>query len=354
MNIAIVGAGVLGRLLALTLIEQKHQITVIDKQPLHDPSNAAYVSAGMLCPLGEIIHAPAAVVTMGLESLKVWPDILSQLQALDTDNESVFFAQQGSLALSFPADASSFAQLKQDLEHKMGEQRHQVETLNRQQLLDLEPALNKFSDAVLLGNEGQLCNRSFLRSSTRVIGKYAATELANIETTADWQSLCNRYDWVLDCRGSGAIANTTSPTDMTQLRGLRGEVIRVRCTEVQLSRPVRVVHPRASIYIVPKPNHEFVIGATEIESHSEHPITVRSTLELLSTLYAVNSGFAEAVVLETNVGIRAAFDDHQPRVERQGNLISANGLYRHGWLVGPALAQQVLNLMQEATHERDH
>ena len=50
------------------------------------------------------------------------------------------------------------------------------------------------------------------------------------------------------------------------LRPVRGEVIRVYAPEVEFSLPVRLMHPRYKLYIAPKINHEYVIGATEIES----------------------------------------------------------------------------------------
>ena len=342
MNIAIVGAGVIGRLVALSVLDAGHRVSIFDKKPLTEPDNAAQVSAGMLCPLGEIIHAPKQVLQMGLASLALWPTLLSKLQAADPEHEAVFFSQLGSIAVSFAQDQSSFKQLQQDYRLNVNTVHQQVEHLAASALHKLEPALSQFQQGLYLHSEGQLCNRSFLRSSTRALQQQAQI-IDNITVTAaDLNNLDRDYDWVIDCRGSGAIQDQSVASATNTLRGVRGEVIRVVCPEVSLQRPVRVVHPRTSIYIVPKPNHEFVIGATEIETHSEQPISLRSTVELLSTAYAVNPAFAEAAVIETAIGIRAAYDDHIPKIHRQQNCITANGLYRHGWLVGPAIVQQVL------------
>jgi glycine oxidase len=350
MNIAIIGAGVLGRLLALTLIEQKHEVTMISNRPLQSSQSAAFASAAMLCPLGEIIHAPTEVVNMGSESLGLWPKILDSLQTLDPVHESTFFQRNGSLAICFPADSSSYAQLRQDLTRKARDQLDNVQTLDRTQLLAKEPALNNFNQGIFLASEGQLCNRTFLRSSSRVIAQNARLVEPTTVDTNMLSNIAKKHDWVIDCRGAGAISDEAIQKPGTGLRGVRGEVIRVHCDNVQLTHPIRVIHPRTSIYIVPKPNHIFVIGATEIESHSEHPITLRSTLELLNTAYAVNSSFAEATVLETNVGIRAAYDDHRPKIKQKNNIVTVNGLYRHGWLVGPALVQRITNQLKEHSY----
>ena len=346
MNVAIIGAGVLGRLLALQLIENNCTVTIFDKDELNAPNNAASTSAGMLCPLGEIIHAPPVVAEKGWWSLERWPSILQKLTGMDEEKESVFFQQEGSLALAFPQDKACFQQLQQDMNLKVKDA-DAVAWLNKSELTSLEPSLQTFTQGVHLKSEGQLCNRTFLRVSARVLKERCEVKEKKEITEQEIEDLQNTFDFVFDCRGSGAIEKPLYESQQP-LRGVRGEVARVYCPEVSLSRPLRIIHPRNSIYIVPKPNHEFVIGATEVETHSEHPITVRSTLELLSTLYSVHPGFAEAQVLETNVGIRTAYADNIPTVSQHGNLITMNGCYRHGWLVGPAVVQDALELLEAA------
>jgi glycine oxidase len=68
-------------------------------------------------------------------------------------------------------------------------------------------------------------------------------------------------------------------------------------------------------------------------------------LELLSAAYALNPAFGEAEVLEIGVDSRPAFPDNLPRIMRDGNLIRANGLFRHGFLLAPAVAQMVADLI---------
>ncbi len=147
------------------------------------------------------------------------------------------------------------------------------------------------------------------------------------------------FDYIIDCRGLGAKQDQP-------LRGVRGEVARLYAPEVNLTRPVRLMHPRYPIYIAPKPNHEYVIGATEIESQDTDPATVRSTLELLSAAYTVHSGFAEARLLNIQTGLRPAFSDNRPQVKKTSKVISINGLYRHGYMLAPALVAQALSQIE--------
>lgn len=354
MNVAIIGSGAVGRLTALELIEQNHQVTIFERDTIDAPDNAAFVSAGMLCPLGEIIHAPKQVLDMGLWSLERWGGVLATLQKQDPEQQKVFHQSSGSLAVAFPQDDSCFAQLEQDLQLKARNFNQDIDWLNQDQLHEIEPALKQFNQAAYLKTEGQICNRSFIQASTRALKLHAQVNDQTELTTTEINALTDQYDWVVDCRGSGAINAPNNKIAEHNLRGIRGEVLRVYCPEVTLNRPIRVMHPRNAIYIVPKPNHEFVVGATEVETNAEHPITLRSCLELMTTLYAMHPAFAEAQVLETRVGIRTAYADNIPKVQQADNLISANGLYRHGWLIGPAISHKIMAAIQGADNALQH
>jgi glycine oxidase len=104
------------------------------------------------------------------------------------------------------------------------------------------------------------------------------------------------------------------------------------------------------LYIVPRGEGIYMLGATMIESEDSSRITARSMLELLSAAYALNPAFGEAEVLEIGVDLRPAFPDNLPRIRRLGRTIYANGLYRHGYLLAPALAQGVADLALENKH----
>ncbi len=127
---------------------------------------------------------------------------------------------------------------------------------------------------------------------------------------------------------------------------MRGEVIRVHAPEVSLRRPTRLVHPRYPLYIAPKPDSVFVIGATEIESDDMSPASVRSTLELLSAAYSVHSGFAEARIIEIATQCRPTLPDNLPAVRQpRPDVMQINGLYRHGFMIAPAILDVAMELL---------
>ncbi|HEU0147385.1 MAG TPA: FAD-dependent oxidoreductase, partial [Bradyrhizobium sp.] len=152
---------------------------------------------------------------------------------------------------------------------------------------------------------------------------------------------------VIDCRGLEA--RDVEP----ELRGVKGEMILIETSEVQLARPVRLMHPRWPLYVIPRDNNLFMLGATSLEAE-DTGVSLRSALELLGAAYAVHPAFAEARILEFGSGLRPAYPDNLPRITVKGdNEIRVNGLYRHGFLIAPALAQATLNYVTQGAIDNE-
>jgi glycine oxidase len=219
-----------------------------------------------------------------------------------------------------------------------------LQSLENTALAEKEPALqDRFQNALYLPEEGQLDNRQLLASLLDSLQTQQVGLHWNIAKSPEDFSPGNagQPDWVFDCRGLGA------RQEWSALRGVRGEVIRLHAPEVTLQRPTRLIHPRYPIYIAPKPEHIFVIGATEIETEDLSPASVRSTLELLSAAYTVHSGFAEARILEISTQARPTLSNNLPGIRQIGpRSLQINGLYRHGFLIAPAMLDIVLEWVQ--------
>jgi glycine oxidase len=127
---------------------------------------------------------------------------------------------------------------------------------------------------------------------------------------------------------------------------VRGERIVIRSREVKLERAVRLLHPRFPLYAVPWGDGLYMIGATVIESEETGPVTLRSALDLLSAAYALDPAFAEAEIVRQGAGARPAFPDNRPRIIVTKGYIYVNGLYRHGFLLAPALAELVAGYLE--------
>ncbi|WP_438999615.1 FAD-dependent oxidoreductase [Variovorax beijingensis] len=338
---AILGAGLIGRLLAVTLAHAGCKVELFEAGSPEAEGAAARVAAAMLAPLAESAVAPVPLVRMGQYALGRWPELLAPLA------QPVFFQREGTLVLWHRQDAAEAARLARVLA-RTGTQVPELapmRTLDGAGIAMLEPSLGqRFAQGLFLPGEGQLDNRALLASllATLQAGPGVKLHWQSPRTPGDFSpGMPGHPDWVIDCRGLGA------KPQWNALRGVRGEVIRVHAPEVALQRPTRLVHPRYPLYIAPKPGSVFVIGATEIESDDMSPASVRSTLELLSAAYAVHSGFAEARILEIATQCRPTLPDNLPAIRRpQPRVLQINGLYRHGFMIAPAVLDAAMELLE--------
>jgi glycine oxidase len=338
-TIAVVGAGLMGRLAALSLKRLGHEVSLFEQGGFDGRQSAARAAAGMLTPLAESQCSPPWVVEMGFTGLKLWPELLASL------DKWVYFQQAGSLVVAHEQDRGDIQRFSRHLSQHWPQ--HQVNWLDRNQLLELEPQLGRgFNQGLYLPQEGQIGNRLLLKALTYQLQLEQVNWLTEqrVEQVLPHQITVNdqqlKFDLVIDCRGIGA------KEQLQDLRGVRGELFQLLAPEVNLQRPIRLMHPRYQLYIAPKPNGHFVVGATEIESDDDGPMTVRSALELLSAAYSVHPGFAEATIREQVSGIRPAFNDNHPQIRTEAGLIVVNGLYRHGFLLAPVVLQQLLAVVK--------
>jgi len=349
-NIVVIGAGLIGRLIALSLVNQGHQVTLIDKDDKRGQKSAAYAAAGLLTPLGEALHAEPNIVEMGFASLTLWPELLAKL-----GGES-YFQQAGALMVSHEQDQGDYQHFVRFLKNNYPQ--HSLHQLNRQQIIELEPELGRsFNQGVFLPEEGQIGNRKLLIAMQQQLEKSTITWLDKclvvkidqqvddclVSYQSDDQEKVLACDLAIDCRGVGARSNEShaEAEPLADLRGVRGELFQLFAPDVHLTRPIRLMHPRYQLYIAPKGEGHYAVGATEIESEDVAPMTVRSSMELLSAAYSVHSGFAEANILQHISQLRPAFSDNQPKIVNQQRLIQINGLFRHGYLIAPVVLKQL-------------
>jgi glycine oxidase len=320
LSIAVRGAGVVGLWQALTLARRGHAVTLYERsaQPFTD---ACSVYAGaMLAPRCEEESAEPLVGELGRRGIALWRETYPGTVAT------------GTLVVALKRDR---AELDRFTRLTGGYQR-----LSSSELAALEPGLgDRFAGALLYAEEAHLAPEPALRSLLdAAIATGVSLRLGDGE-------MPKGADLVIDCRGFAA--KDALPT----LRGVRGERIVIRSGEVKLERPIRLLHPRFPLYVVPWGDGLYMIGATVIESEETGPITLRSALDLLATAYALDPAFAEAEILRQGAGARPAFPDNRPRIIARKGYIYVNGLYRHGFLLSPALAELVAGYLDTgATH----
>jgi glycine oxidase len=335
MSIGIAGAGLLGRLLAWQLSGAGHRVTVFD--PAEGPLSrgaAGWTAAGMLSPLAELECANMELARLGLRSLALWPRIVADLPA------NVDLRCEGSLLLAHGSDLGAARRLVDLLASKAPEGRR-PEPLSVSQLQSLEPSVQGPAHAWLLRDEGQIHTVQALQAlAAGATARGAQWRWGQaVEEILPGRIHGEHFDWVFDVRGLGA--RPTLP-----LRGVRGEIFWLHAPGVALHRPLRLLHPRWRVYLVPRPGDLVVVGASEIESEDRSPVSVRSTLALLSCAHSVMPELAEARLVHSETNLRPALPDNLPHLHTQPGLTRINGLFRHGWLLAPALVEQALAALE--------
>ncbi|ACB95786.1 FAD-dependent oxidoreductase [Beijerinckia indica] len=319
MRIRIIGAGIMGLTTAFEFASHGADVEVVEQRD-GPGKGCSFLAGGMIAPWCEVESAEPIVGTMGLEALRFW-----------TEDVPVA-TRQGSLVLAPPRDRPELARFSRLTSH--------YERMDGAALAALEPDLEgRFGEALFFPEEAHLDPRQ----ATAALGeRLAAAPNVILRYGTEAEDLSEAgADWIIDCRG---LAGRDALPD---LRGVKGEMLVLRTGDIRLARPIRLLHPRFPVYIVPRGDGRFMIGATSIENEEEGRITARSMVELLSAAMTVHPAFGEAEIIETGAGLRPAFPNNLPRLRVEGHVVRANGLYRHGFLLAPPVARRIRRMVLE-------
>lgn len=321
MRARVIGAGVAGLCAAHALARAGVEVELVERLPAPGQGCSRY-AGGMIAPWCELESAEPLVAEMGQEALAFWTQ--------DVPVATV----AGSLVVAPPRERAELADFARRTDC--------FERLDAAGVAALEPDLEgRFDAALYFPQEAHLDPRAAMQALSESL---AGMENVALHVGAAAESLTTRPDWTLDCRGFSA------RDAVPGLRGVKGEMLVLRSEEISLARPVRMLHPRRPVYVVPRGEGLFMVGATMIENEERARVTARSVVELVNSAFAIHPAFAEAEIVETGSDLRPAFADNLPRLIRRGRTIYINGLYRHGFLLAPALARRAAAVVLHGAH----
>ncbi|HSI39714.1 MAG TPA: FAD-dependent oxidoreductase [Xanthobacteraceae bacterium] len=322
MRVTIVGAGVAGLTCAHAFAERGAAVTVVERKA-GSGQGCSWFAGGMLAPWCERESAEPLVAELGQESLVYWREAVPDVPLA------------GSLVL---AQARDVPDLRSFARRTDG-----YEWVDGARIAALEPDLEgRFQQGLFFAQEAHLEPRRALAALTnRLTGEFGVRMRYDTEADGEPDAAA---DLVVDCRGLAARDR------LQDLRGVKGEMLVLFSREIALTRPVRMLHPRIPVYVVPRGDGHFMVGATSIENDERGRVTGRSMMELLSAVYALHPAFGEAEVVEIGADVRPAFPDNLPRIRRRGRTLYVNGFYRHGFLLAPALARRAAAVAFDGAH----
>jgi glycine oxidase len=320
VRVTVIGAGIAGLTCALELAERGASVELLERAPELAGAGCSWFAGGMLAPWCERESSTPLVAALGAESLAWWrarfPGTIVN----------------GTLVVAHARDTGELLQFGRRTAH--------FEHVYADAIVALEPELaGRFSQGLYFRDEGHLDPRAALAALAAQLAERGVPIRFGVDA-----AVRPGPRTLLDCTGLAARAR------LADLRGVKGDMLLLRLPELTLQRPVRVLHPRVPLYVVPRGAGLFMVGATMIESDDGTRISARSMLELLSAAYALHPAFGEAQIVEIGTGVRAAFPDNLPRLRCVGGALHVNGLFRHGFLLAPALARRAADVLLEGRH----
>jgi len=320
MRIRILGAGIIGLACADELVRRGHEVELFDPRPGH---GASYAAAGMLTPGSEMWHGEDDLWRLGSRSRELWPGFADRL--------GVELNAAGTLVVGRDHGDLLEVERQAGLLESCGVALHRV---SAREVLEHEPTLTpRLAGGVLLADDPSVDPRAVVaalldRHRDRLHG--------------------HRGD--VDGSGDATVIATGArlPAPWARLvRGVRGEVLRVRATE----RPrgtVRGWVRGEPVYIVPRADGEVVIGATSEEHDGDPVVTVGGVARLLEAARELVPGLDRATFVEAVSRDRPGTADNLPLVGPAGppGVVLAAGHFRHGVLLAPLTAQLVADHLE--------
>jgi glycine oxidase len=366
-GIVVVGGGIIGLSIAYEACRRGHPVVLVDK--LRCGGGATPVAAGMLAPVSEADPSLPAMIELGLESCRLYPDFVAGIEratGLDCG-----YRREGTLAIALNRDH------REQLEHRA--RAHQelglkAEHLSGREVLKLEPALSPRVVGGLRTEIDRQVDPRLLATALRQAaedGGVAIVEGAELAAlhhdeggllvavtlreaaSGAREAVANSPEGGATVTGGGTVrassvvlcAGVWTRDLLPELAALplypvKGQVIRLY-GDLPLDHVV--VTPDA--YLVPRRSGELVIGASAEEQGFDERPTAGVAMDLLAHAWRALPSIYELEIREINVGLRPALRDHLPAIGALDlpGVFVATGHYRNGIMLAPVTAKHLVD-----------
>ncbi|HEX5712184.1 MAG TPA: glycine oxidase ThiO [Solirubrobacterales bacterium] len=347
-----VGGGVIGLSCAWRAAQRGARVAVLERA--EPPAGATNVAAGMLAPVGELSFGEPQLLELTLESAKLYPEFVAELEA--AGGEATGYRQQGALHLALDGDEAAQLRRRHDLQLSLG---LEAEWLAPRRCRELEPGLTpSFYGGVLAAGEASIDPRALaralqaalaaagaeVRTGTEVVdGVWEGERLTGVRT-AGGEEL--HADAIVLATGAWSGQTAWLPeADRPPVRPVKGEVLELRNRDG--SPPCGRILASERVYLVPRPDGRLIVGATSEEQGFDISVTAGGVHELLREAYRLLPDVAEMELVATIAGLRPGTPDNLPIVGPGAveGLILATGHYRNGILLAPLTANRIADLI---------
>jgi glycine oxidase len=355
-DVVVVGAGLIGLATAWRLAADGIQVTVCDPTP---GTQTSAVAAGMLAPVTEVEYGEDDLLALNLASVAAWPSFAKELQAVT--GLSAGLHQTGTLSVAYDVDDAAALRRLADYQRRLG---LEVEELSGRDSRKREPLLAAgVSGGVWVPGDHSVDNRQAVAALLRAVEVSGVTLLRQrvshvltAGTTAIGVQLDNgdtiHAGHVVAAAGPWSGQLDGVPHELRPpVRPVKGEVLRLRVPEAYrpaLTHTVRATARGFSVYLVPRPGGELVVGATSTELGYDTRVLAGGVFALLRDARTVLPITDELELVEAIAGLRPATPDNAPIMGLSGldGLLWATGHYRNGVLLTPITAQLIADTVR--------
>ena len=348
-DVAVIGAGVIGSACAWRLAVAGQRVALIDERP---GAGASAAAAGMLAPVTEAHFGEERLLALNLESARRYPAFAAELAEVTGLDPG--YRETGTLVVARDRDDRAVLDELAAYHARLGST---VERLSAAEARALEPGLARaVRGALYAPGDHQVDNRALL-AALRAACTAAGVEPVRLRA----ERLCvagERVTGVVlrDGRvlGAGVVVLAAGawsgalgglPPSALALRPVKGQLLHLRATgpPALCERVVRGLR----VYIVPRGDGRYVVGATVEERGFDTSVTAGGVFDLLRHAYELLPGVTELELTETVAGLRPATPDNAPLIGPGPleNLVVATGHYRNGVLLAPITAAAVTELV---------
>jgi len=354
-RVLIVGGGLVGLSCAYELATRGVTVTLVDPAPALGATRAA---AGMLGAVsethfGETDHAPLL-----LSAAAAWPAFAAAIVA--ASGIDIAFHASGTLLCGVTQSDRVEMDRLAALHLNLGLETREV---NRSELRTIEPSLSaRITRAHLVSSDHQVDGRATagaLQAIVRRLGAcFVPQSVISIApqpsgvTVTDNVGHTYEVDHVVVAAGSKVNSIEGLNRDLVpKVRPVKGEILRLFDPQRSLRHVIRAMVAGRSVYLVPRPNGEVVLGATSFENSDDETVRAVAVFELLSDARSVFPGLDELSFMEASAGLRPARDSGNPFIARDGDHITVLGGHnRNGILLSPITAAVAAGLILEGAH----
>jgi glycine oxidase len=355
-DVIVLGAGAIGTAVAWRCAQRGLRVSVVDPAP---DRGAWHTAAGMLAPITELHYAESALLRLNLDSLARYPRFAAEVTA--ASGLPTGFRECGTVSVAW--DGADLAGLR-DL-HEFGRGLGLASRmLTGRELRELESAVAPgLPGALLAEGDHQVDPRllhAALLAACSAAGVNFVDSTARVDVVGDRVVGVSLADGTVQSAGHVVLAagawsgrvDGLPAAAVPDVRPVKGQTLRLRLPgPSRLGHVVRGTVKGSPIYVVPRADGEYVVGASSEEVGFDLEPRAGAVYELLRDAQSVVPELGEAVLVDVSTGLRPGSPDNAPLIGPSGvdGLIHATGHYRNGILLTPVTADGVADLITTGT-----